>query len=77
MVDEDCYELMGQPVDRIKAKAKLVKTAGVVAMKVKVGKWFTVKLADEVERSLWIGRLNAPVGYIPTQYLSSRAMSSG
>lgn len=42
---------------------------GVIAMKVKVGKMVTLKVADEVERSQWIGKLNAPIGFVPTKAL--------
>lgn len=70
MVDDDCYELMCMPVQRDKSKAKLTKIKGVIAMKVKVGKWFTLKMPDEVVRSQWIGKLNAPIGFIPTKALN-------
>eukprot|EP00039_Didymoeca_costata_P018706 m.334616 g.334616 ORF g.334616 m.334616 type:complete len:729 (+) comp17399_c0_seq1:112-2298(+) len=70
MVDEDCYELMCMPVERNKVKAKLVKNLpGVVGMKLKIGKWYTLKVANEIERSQWVGKLNAPIGFIPTKAL--------
>jgi len=69
MVDDDCYEMMYMPVERTKVKAKLAKMKGVIAMKVKVGKMVTLKVADEVERSQWIGKLNAPIGFVPTKAL--------
>lgn len=72
LVDEDCYELMCMPQERNKVKAKLVpnsKMPGIVAMKLKLGKWFTLKVANEVERSQWIGKINAPIGFVPTKNL--------
>jgi len=73
MIDDDCYELMFMPVQRNKVKAKICKAgslgAGVVAMKVKMGKSVVLKCKDEVERSGWIGKLNAPIGFIPTKAL--------
>lgn len=76
-IDDDCYELMFMPVERSKVKAKIVKELkglpGVVGMKIKMGKTVTLKCADEVERSTWIGKLNAPVGFIPTRLMELKA----
>ena len=73
MIDDDCYELMFMPVQRSKIKAKVVKAGslgeGVVGMKVTMGKTVVLKCKDEMERSLWIGKLNAPIGFVPTKSL--------
>lgn len=69
-IDDNCYELMYMPVQRNKIKAKLAKgDSRVVGMKVKVGKSVLLKCADEVQRSQWIGVLNAPIGFTPTKAL--------
>jgi len=69
-IDDDCYELMTMPVLRNKVKASIVKKlAGVPAMKIKGGKTMVLKCASEEERAFWIGKLNAPVGFIPTKAL--------
>lgn len=75
-VDDDCYELMFMPVERDKVKAKIVvdkKLPGVVCMKVKMGKTILLKCVDEIERSTWIGRLNAPIGFVSTRLMMARA----
>jgi prickle len=69
MVDADCYELLCMPEQRNKVKGKLIKMDGVFAMKVKIGKSYTLKCTTEVGRSQWIGKLNAPIGFIPTKAL--------
>ena len=66
-IDDTCYELMMMPVERNKVKAKIIKMEGAVAFKVKIGKWGTLRAKDEIERSTWIGKLNAPIGFIPTK----------
>lgn len=66
-IDDTCYELMMMPVERNKIKAKIIKMEGAVAFKVKIGKWGTLRAKDEIERSTWIGKLNAPIGFIPTK----------
>jgi hypothetical protein len=75
-IDDDCYELLFMPVERDKVRSKIVtmkKLPGVVCMKVKMGKTLTLKCADEVERSTWIGRLNAPIGFVSTRLMLARA----
>ena len=51
-------------------KGKIGKLPKAVCLKVKIHKWFTFKVKDEVELSQWIGKLNAPIRYIPTKSLS-------
>jgi hypothetical protein len=71
LVEADVYELLATPEQRNKVKGSLVKMDGVFAMKVKIGKAFTLKCTTELERSQWIGKLNAPIGFIPTKALSA------
>lgn len=70
MVDESLYELMMMPELRNKVKAKVSKLKDAVAMDVKIGsKTYTLKCANETERAIWCGKLNAPIGFITTKAL--------
>lgn len=69
-VEDGCYELMFMPVERSKVKAKIVKSPP-NSIQVKMGKKVILKAKDDVMRSLWVGKLNAPIGFVPTKELEN------
>ena len=70
-VEDGCYELMFMPVERNKVKAKIVSSPP-NCMQVKMGKKVVLKAKTDVLRSGWIGKLNAPIGFVPTKELENQ-----
>ena len=75
-VEDGCYELMFMPVERSKVKAKIVSSPP-NCMQVKMGKKVVLKAKTDVLRSGWIGKLNAPIGFVPTKDLENQPDAEG
>jgi hypothetical protein len=75
-VEDGCYELMFMPVERSKVKAKIVSSPA-NCMQVKMGKKVVLKAKSDVLRSSWIGKLNAPIGFVPTKELENQPDALG